>query len=256
VSNLSDDIFISYQVDNTKPQPYHLQVYQALDEIITHQMQPGDQLPGEPRLCSLFGVSRTVIRQSLDQLLHDGRIIRVMGKGTFVAEPKINEGLITRLTGFHEDMVQQGFSPVSQVLIQAKVQPSAQIAKYLNLTINDSVIKLKRLRFIRNEPLQVVTSYLRYNVCPSVLDTDFTHQSLYAHLQSKCQITIASGKRYIEAVLATPEQASLLNIPTHAPLIQLESISYLADGTPMEYYIAHHRSDRARFEVDLVRVTD
>ena len=39
-----------------------------------------------------------------------------------------------------------------------------------------------------------------------------------------------------------------------APLIKLESVSYLADGTPLEYYSALHRGDRTRFEVELVRI--
>ncbi len=256
MSNISDEIFASYKVDGSKPLPYHIQVYHALDEIITSQLQAGDQLPGEPRLCQLFGVSRTVIRQSLDQLVHDGRVIRVMGKGTFVAEPKINEGLITRLTGFHEDMARQGYNTVSQVLSQETVPAEGHIAKSLQLTHNDTVIKLKRVRSVNGIPIQVVTSYLNHDLCSSILNVDFTHQSLYAFLKSECNITIARGKRYIEAVLATKEQALLLDLVAGAPLIKLESVSYLADDTPLEYYQAYHRSDRARFEVDLIRVAD
>ncbi|MCA9882306.1 MAG: GntR family transcriptional regulator, partial [Anaerolineae bacterium] len=43
-----------------KPIPFHAQVYEAIEAIIrSGDLQPGDQLPGEPRLCDLFGVSRT-----------------------------------------------------------------------------------------------------------------------------------------------------------------------------------------------------
>ena len=41
-----------------------------------------------------------------------------------------------------------------------------------------------------------------------------------------------------------------------APLVQLESISYLENGTPIEFYHALHRGDRSRFEIELVRVRE
>lgn len=71
-----------------------------------------------------------------------------------------------------------------------------------------------------------------------------------------CGIKIDSGKRFIEAVLANEEEALLLRINKGSPLILIDSVSYLEDGSPLEYYHAVHRSDRARFEVNLVRFDD
>lgn len=248
-----EDIFTKYKIDTNKALAYHTQVYQAIDEIITNSLKPGDQLPGEPKLCILFGVSRTVIRQALDQLTNDGRIIRIMGKGTFVAEPKIHEGLISHLTGFYEDMIKQGYRPESKVLKQHRISASVKVARNLQIEVGDPVIELKRLRFANNVPIQIVTSYLPYALCAMVLQADFSHQSLYSYLIDVCQINIACGKRIIEAVLATNEEAKLLNIISGAPLILLDSITYMENGIPFEYYNAVHRSDRARFEVNLIR---
>jgi GntR family transcriptional regulator len=36
----------------------------------------------------------------------------------------------------------------------------------------------------------------------------------------------------------------------------LDSVSYLEDDTPIEYYHAVHRGDRSRFEVELVRIKE
>jgi hypothetical protein len=41
-----------------------------------------------------------------------------------------------------------------------------------------------------------------------------------------------------------------------APLILLDSVSYLEDGTPIEFFHALHRGDRSRFEVELIRMSD
>lgn len=243
-----------YKVDASKPVPFHTQVYEALESLINRSLHVGDQLPGEQKLCELFGVSRTVIRHALEQLDRDGLIVRIMGKGTFVAEPKINEGLAGRLTGFYEDMVEQGYTPVSKVLRQERIDADARLARKLNLQVGDPVILIRRLRYVNDVPLQLVTTYLPEALCPEALHTDFTQRSLYIFLRSECDLHIAQGKRMLEAVLATEEEAELLQINPGAPLILLDSVSYLEDGRPLEYYRAVHRSDRARFEVNLLRV--
>ena len=86
------------------------------------------------------------------------------------------------------------------------------------------------------------------------MDVDLTYRSLYDVLGRDCGLVIARGRRWIEAVAATARHASLLGVRKGSPLIRLESVSYLADGRAVEAYDAIHRSDRAQFEVDLVRL--
>jgi GntR family transcriptional regulator len=63
-----------------------------------------------------------------------------------------------------------------------------------------------------------------------------------------------SERRYIGVSLANDYEASLPGIDVGAPLIELDSVSYLADGRVLEYFHALHRGDRTRFEVNLVRL--
>src|SRR3990172_1139894 len=94
--------------------PYYLQLIDLLKEKIAQgTWKPGDQIPSEPELCSIYGVSRTVVRQALMELELEGLIIRRKGKGTFIAEPKINESLVQKLTGFYQDMVDRGHKPIT-----------------------------------------------------------------------------------------------------------------------------------------------
>ncbi len=245
------------RIDRDSPIPYYAQVKDALQTRIREgEWQAGHQLPGEPELCRIFKVSRTVIRQALNELLHEGLIVRVKGRGTFVAEPKIKESLIQRLTGFHEDMVSQGYTPITQTLRQEAVPASAQVAVYLEIEPGTPVIEIERLRLVQDEPAVLVTTYIPSALCPDLLHMDLSHQSLYAFLETHCGLTIARGRRFIEAVPANTREARLLKIKKGAPLILLDSVSYLSDGTPMEYYHALHRGDRSRFEVELVRVRE
>jgi GntR family transcriptional regulator len=68
-------------------------------------------------------------------------------------------------------------------------------------------------------------------------------------------LDLARGRRAIEAVSANKQEAELLQISYCDPLILLDSVTFLHDGTPIEYYHAVHRGDRSRFEVELVRVS-
>jgi GntR family transcriptional regulator len=244
-------------INRNSPVPYYAQVKEALQEQIQQgEWQAGDQLPGEPKLCQMFDVSRTVIRQALNELRYEGLIFRKKGVGTFVAEPKISGNLIQKLTGFHKDMVSQGYALVSKVLKQEVVPAKPKVASHLDIQPETSVIELERLRYVQGEPVVLVTTYLPYALCPDVLHEDFSHQSLYAFLETSAGLRIARGQRCIEAVSANEYEARLFGIEEAAPLILLNSVSYLSDGTPLEYYRALHRGDRSRFEVDLVYVQE
>ena len=85
---------------------------------------------------------------------------------------------------------------------------------------------------------------------------DISDRSLYAFLEEECSIFIAYGRRFIEAVFASETEARLLEIDIGAPLILLNSVSYLEDGTPIDHCHALHQGDRSRFEVEIVRIRE
>lgn len=252
---LNSEVILSTLVDRTTYIPYYVQVKKALqDHIENGGWQPGDQLPGEPELCRMFNVSRTVIRQALKDMEYEGLIYREKGKGTFVAKPKIDQSLVQKLTGFFQDMVDRGYTPVTNVLSQVMVPASAKVAAHLQLEPGTPVIEIHRLRGIENEPFILDTTYLPYARCAHLLHEDLSQQSLYALLEHKFGLVIARGHRTLEAVRANDYEAQLLQINPGDPLILLDSVVYLDDGTPIEYFHALHRGGRSRFEVELIRI--
>lgn len=246
---------LSTQINRDTYVPLYIQVIDSLtDYIECNKFSPGYQLPGEAELCRLFDVSRTVIRQALKELEYKGLIYRSKGRGTFIAEPKIHESLVQNLTGFYQDMEAKGHRPHSKVLKQEKVAAAKKVAEKLNLAEGTPVIQIDRLRFLGQEPIVLVTSYLPYDLAPELDEVDLSDQSLYVYLENVHGIQISHGKRYIEAVPANQLDAELLEVDIGSPLILLDSISFLSDGTPLEYFHALHRGDRSRFEVELIRV--
>ncbi|HSB90413.1 MAG TPA: GntR family transcriptional regulator [Anaerolineales bacterium] len=230
--------------------PLYVQVKQALEgQIDRSAWRPGDRIPSEPELCRLFGVSRPVIRQALQEMAYEGLLTRRKGLGTFVAEPRITtRSLVHSLVGFFQEMEAKGLAPVTEVLEQSMLPAGARVGQQLDLEPTTPVIKITRLRFVEGEPVVLVTSYLPYEVCPELLTADLRRQSLYAFLRETYGLTLAGGRRVIEAVLAGEQDAAHLRVPAGSPLLRLESVSVLADGRPMEYF---HGLFRSRFEVEL-----
>lgn len=112
--------------------------YYQLEEFLKGQIEngtwePGQKIPSGAELCEAFDVSRTVVRQALNELVHEGVLYRRRGKGTFVAEPKIRESLVQHLTGFYEDMVALGLKPSTRVLEQKVIPAPPKIADALGL---------------------------------------------------------------------------------------------------------------------------
>lgn len=234
--------------------PYYIQLKDIIDgRIKDGTWTPGDRLPSEAELCELFGVSRTVVRQALQELIHEGLIKRRKGKGSFVAAKKISEQLVQKLTGFYQDMVEQGFEPVTQVLQQHIVPANPEVAHHLSLQPDTPVIEIVRLRSVQQVAIVLVTTYLPYALCPKLINENLNNQSLYALLENRYQLYIARGRRTIQSVPAEGQEAKLLEVKRGAPLFRLDSTSYLSDGTPIEYYFAYHRGDRSQFEVELIR---
>ena len=233
--------------------PYYYQLHQLLEVKISSGLwTPGRKLPSEKNLCAHFGVSRTVVRQALNELASGGLIETQKGKGSFVSAPKHTWRLMQSLSGFNEDTIARGQTIQTQVLALELLPASGEIAENLQLAAGAPVTMLKRLRFVAGEPIVVVTTYIPEALCPGLVDEQFTDASLYELLATRFDLAIAEGMRTIESVNATADVANLLQVKEGAALSLLKSIGWLSDGTPLEYYVAWHRGDRSRFRVHLV----
>ncbi len=245
-----DDTFV---IDKESPVPYYhqLKLY-ILGKIESGNWSSRQKLPSETEFCDHFGISRPVVRQAIKELQNQGHLSTEKGKGTFVTRTKITTGFVQNLIGFHEDFTRRGFRVTTHILKQELTPASKRIADALKIELSSPVITLSRLRKLNDEPSVHVTTYIPQELCPDLLHKDMKDKSLYAFLK-KCGLEIHKGHRYIGVSLANEYEASLLGVKVGSPLIELDSVSYLKDGRPLEYFHAFHRGDRTRFEVELVK---
>ena len=241
-------------IDRHSPLPFYQQLKEILTaEIKRERLEIGARIPGDHELCRRFGVSRTVVRQALAELEAEGEIERVKGRGTFVSTPKTAEGLVQSLSGLSEDVAARGSTLRSVVRSLALTPADAQVAADLEVELGHPVIELERVRFVDEVPWVLTTAHLRAERVPGLLEEDFARQSLYALLEGRYGIRMVHGRRMVEATLAGSAVARCLGISRGAPVLVLRSVSRDARDVPVERFVAYHRGDRSRFEVELTR---
>ncbi len=85
-------------IDRNIPVPAYYQLKQLLKEQIQNgELPPGGKIPTEEELCAYYNLSRTPVRQALKDLVVEGLLLRMPGRGTFVAQPSASEVSVTTL---------------------------------------------------------------------------------------------------------------------------------------------------------------
>jgi GntR family transcriptional regulator len=224
--------------------PLYQQLYEILRARITAgEWRPGDMIPSEPELMAAYGVSRITLRQVLEMLVRDGSIVREQGRGSFVARPTLEKGMV-RIFSFTEDMRQRGITPRTVVLAAEIVPASPEMADRMEIRPDEELVRLKRLRLAEDEPLAIEESHLVHRFCPGLLRYDFTVQSLREVMAREYGVRWSRARQTIRAIHAGEETAALLRVAPSAPLLFIERVSYAQNNAPVEFLRIQYRGDR------------
>lgn len=238
----------------SSPIPLYFQLIHIVEEKIrAGEWKPGSTLPSEQAFCDHFGLSRTVVRQAFADLENKGLLKKQNGKKTMIAYPAYRGTLMQNLVGFHEEAEMRKEKPKTRVMEFKKIAADQLISDKLGVSVGSPVILLTRLRYLGSQPQVYVKTYLNHRICAPILTEDFSSQSLYRVLQEKLGLVIVKGVRTIRAIALNSRESKLLEVAPKSPALLLESVGFMADGTPLEFFVAKHRGDRTAFEVQLVR---
>jgi GntR family transcriptional regulator len=226
--------------------PLHAQICEVLRlQIQSAERKAGEIFPSERELAEHFGVSRMTVRQALHRLRLDGLIYHERGVGTFVAGRKID--VHTRnLNGFSDEMISLGLKPSSRVLELRRETASDAIAQDLDLSNDDNVFHLERLRLADDEPMAFESTYLPENLCPALDKWDLTKNSLYQILVEHYNLQMHHASESLEAAAATKFVAGQLGIKTGTPVLVVHRVVFSEANQPLETALTTYRADRYR----------
>jgi GntR family transcriptional regulator len=240
-------------IDKNAPLPLYYQVREALLTLITAGgLQEGSLIPTEREIGEKFHVSRITVRRAIDELVREGYLVAQQGKGTFVAQSKIDRRM-AQMKSFSEQMLEEGHRPGSRLLSLRHEKTTGHIASLLNLQSDDRIWILERLRYADDEPICISITYL--NLPPEVTLTLAELQremSLWAILEKR-GIQLKRTEATVQAVAAGSREAKLLNINDGDPLLLVEGIVYTTDDIPIEFHEMFNRGDRYKYSIQTTR---
>jgi GntR family transcriptional regulator len=238
-------------INRNIPIPLYYQLLQLIKGSIENgELKPGDSLPTELDMMQKYNLSRATVRQAILQLVNEGYLRRIKSKGTFVNLIPEKSRFIGSLKGFAQEMRQKGIAFSTRVL-DCRVIPAPQkVSEKLQIASGDPVFFLKRLRFVKDEPVLIVEGFVPARLCPGIEKEDFERQSFYDVLEQKYEIILHHGCREFEPVMPQTEEMKLLRVSQKAPVLFIESTVYTEENMPVEYVEIRIKG---KFSVDLAQ---
>ncbi len=245
---------MSRMIDPYDAIPKYYQLAAILREKIENgDWEPRSAIPSERQLEVLYDISRTTIREAIDQLVRQGYLYREHGRGTFVSPQKLQKAMLD-LTSFSEDLLRRGIQPGQIIRSLEWIVPIPKILQRLELAPATKVLRIERIRLGDGVPIGLQTSFLALKEGQEITREELEERgSLYTILQEKLRIIPSEADETLEVTLATPEEAALLQIPAGAPLLLSERVLFAQDRRPVEYVKILYRGDRYRYTVRLRR---
>ncbi|MED4206347.1 GntR family transcriptional regulator [Neobacillus mesonae] len=232
--------------------PLYHQLKERLKEAIeTGRWTLGDKIPSENQLMDQFGVSRNTSKKAIEELVQEGILYRVQGKGTFVAKPKLQQSLMG-FYSFSKVLKEKGLNPKDVILKIEEVSPTEKIREALELSEDEMVIEMKRLRCANNEPYILESSFIPKSVVQDPKQLNQVGEiSLYDLFSQQFNIVVTRAKEAFEPVLIRAEESEYLETEAGQPALLLERTAFDVSGMPVEFCISIVRGDRCRFYTEL-----
>jgi len=209
-------------------------------------------IPSERELMSLFNVSRITARRAVDDLVNEGYLYRIQGKGTFIKSDETDHDLISILS-CTEDIIKMGKIPSKKLIYSAVIEADKVRVKRLQLLNGDKVLMLKTVYYANAEPLNYTTVYLPCKIFPDIEKYDFEKESIYKIIENVYHTKISKTRRTLEAVLALDEVAEHLEMNVRQPVILFRAVTMgIVNGKeiPIETFKSYYKSDRFKFYIN------
>ena len=224
--------------------PLHVQLADLLRRRIrNHKLPVNTQLPSERDLCEQYCISRITVRKALSELLYEGLIYTTVGKGTYVADARLDQEL-RPLNSFTQDIERRGMTVSSRLLEALIIKADDHLAARLQVLQGTKLVKLHRLRLADDFPIAIQLTYLPHHLCPDILQYDLSIHSLFNVLRIKYGLQLARADTTIEATLACPEEVRLLQLSVPAAVLISNQTTYLGTGAVIELTRSVFRGDR------------
>ena len=226
--------------------PLYQQLMSRLrEDIMAGVYAPGARIPSEQVICDTYGVSRVTVRKAMLDLVQEGLLVRRQGKGTFVAQERIQCNL-QQITSFSQACQQKGHTATSVLVSAERTEASVEEAEKLRLKPGEDVVEIVRLRMCDGEPVMLEMN--RFPASYDFLLQESAHSSLYGQLVERGCMP-SSAVHDISLGHATPVVARHLGCQPGDALLLLDEVVHDQHGEPLHVSRQWIRGDKYTFRI-------
>ena len=235
--------------ENMDKTPLYCRLADSLrNQIFEGKYKVGDRMPSERELCDKYSVSRMTVRLAIAELVRDGQIQKIQGKGTYVQQEPIVQDM-NNVYSFSKEMDRQGKINSTKVVTKAVLDADEKLARKLGIHEGDSIIYLERLRYSDKEAIIVEKSWFPYEDFDYLMDCDLS-KGLYKTLEEDHDTPIDEADEVLQATVLNQRECSLLNCPPGQYGIMVERLAYCRKK-PVSYSIIVSYGSTLEFKIHL-----
>jgi GntR family transcriptional regulator len=216
------------------------------DFIKVNRVKAHTRIPCEKDLCEFWNISRSTLRQAVDELVENGVLYRVPNKGVYVAEPHYLRDM-AGVVAMVRDLLDQGHTLTKEILSTNVIEASKQISRKLRVRLGTKVYEIIKCRKVDGVPCTIETTYMAVERYPGFTDYYNENASMDPIFEEPYDTVETSGTEQISVAYATEAEAEILDIESGAPLFFASGVALDQNKQTVMFYKQLIRSDKFTF---------
>ena len=218
--------------------------YQQVKNFITERIDSGEwdidqRVPSENELVAELGISRMTVNRALRELTEEGRLRRVQGLGTFVADPRPQVELL-ELRNIADEIRNRGHEHAADVIMLESLIADADAARALRVAEGATVFRSVILHRENGLPIQLENRLVNPALAPDYLSVDFTRTTPNEYLTEVAPAT--DVEHLVEAIIPNAHACELLQMPRDEPGLLLNRRTWAGDRVVSRAWLTHPAS--------------
>ena len=211
-------------------------------------------LPSENTLVQEYDCSRNTIRRAIGDLVTDGYVQSMQGKGVRVIfQPTLHTSFtIGGIESFKESAIRNNQKPETKVIHFAELTVDKKIAEKTGFSIGERIYYLQRLHYLDGKALILNHNYFLKSVAEGLTE-EIAEKSIYEYLENTLGVSIVTSKRIMTVEKMTEIDEKYLDLGDYNCMAVVSSQTYNSDGVMFEYTQSRHRPDYFSFQDNAIR---
>lgn len=222
------------------------------EKIVEGIFTEGNVLPTQKDLAHQYKTSRVTIRKAIQLLIDEGLLYTRSGSGTYVRNNiRKNNQNVTQINSIFGTTTQEvGKIITSKVLRFGVKLPTEYEMEALSLKSSEPVYDIGRVRYADGKAISIEYSVLPLKIVYG-LDEEILQSSIYNYIRDQLKLTISAAQRVIIASKADKLDAEEFGLMIGEPILELNQIVFLDDGTPFDLSKTRYPYTSGRIVADI-----